>query len=272
MTKSSSDTSQTDTVKLGARCIKISPGGRHLATGDRNGNIRIYDMASLESICMIEAHIAEVLDLQYSQPESGKQLLASSSRDRLIHIFDASKTTYDLLQIIADHSAAITAIRFCFNQLENQLHIISCGADKSLMIRSTSLENAPPPLPTATATAAGTSSSHSPNHLASEFTSFVRTSFVAEKQTFYDLNIDPSRNYVNTISQDRMIREYSIKDGKKVRQFRGSLNEDGYLLKMDIDRHGQLMATACSDKIVYIWDLKTTECLAYFYGHSEVFF
>ncbi len=216
---------------------------------------------------MIEAHIAEVLDLQYSQPESGKQLLASSSRDRLIHIFDASKTTYDLLQIIADHSAAITAIRFCFNQLENQLHIISCGADKSLMIRSTSLENSNPPQQLSTSNGI---SSHSPNHMASEFSSFVRTSFVAEKQTFHDLNIDPSRNYVNTISQDRMIREYSIKDGKKLRQFRGSLNEDGYLLKMDIDRGGQLMATACSDKIVYIWDLKTTECLAYLYGHSEV--
>ncbi len=67
-----------------------------------------------------------------------------------------------------------------------------------------------------------------------------------------------------------MIREYSIRDGKKIRQFRGSLNEDGYLVKMDIDRTGQLMATACTDKIVYIWDVRTTECLAYLYGHSEV--
>ena len=96
------------------------------------------------------------------------------------------------------------------------------------------------------------------------------TSFVAEKQTFHDLNIDRTRNCVNTISQDRMVREYSIKDGKQLRKFRGSLNEDGYLLKMDIDRHGQLMATACTDKIVYIWDLKSTECLAYINGHSEV--
>jgi len=105
---------------------------------------------------------------------------------------------------------------------------------------------------------------------ACEYGNFVRTSYVAEKQTFHDMNVDPTRTYLNTISQDRMIREYSIRDGKKIRQFRGSLNEDGYLVKMDIDRTGQLMATACTDKIVYIWDVRTTECLAYLYGHSEV--
>jgi WD40 repeat protein len=48
---------------MGARCIKISPHGRHLATGDRNGNIRIYDLSTLDSICMIEAHIAEVCNV-----------------------------------------------------------------------------------------------------------------------------------------------------------------------------------------------------------------
>jgi WD40 repeat protein len=121
------------------------------------------------------------------------------------------------------------------------------------------------------------SSSSSPNFNSSTTTSnqsaqfqFVRTSYVAEKQTFYDLNLDPARNYIYTISQDRIIRTYSIKDGKKLRQFRGSLNEDGYLLKMDIDRTGSLLATSCTDKCVYIWDINTTECVAYLCGHSEV--
>ncbi len=91
-----------DSLKMGARCLKINPLGSHLATGDRNGNIRIYDLNTLESICMIEAHDGEVLYLQYSQPESGRLLLASSSRDRLIHIFDASRITYDLLQTLGE--------------------------------------------------------------------------------------------------------------------------------------------------------------------------
>lgn len=99
---------------------------------------------------------------------------------------------------------------------------------------------------------------------------FVRQSYVAEKQTFHDLSIDGNKSVINTISQDRMIRQYSIRDGKKLRQFKGSLSEDGYLLKMDMDRNGNLLATSCTDKCVYIYDLNTTECVGYIYGHSEV--
>ena len=50
--------------KMGARCIKISPNGFHLASGDRNGNIRVYDLKQLESIILIEAHESEILYLQ----------------------------------------------------------------------------------------------------------------------------------------------------------------------------------------------------------------
>lgn len=263
-------------LKMGARCLKISPYGKHLATGDRNGNIRITDLSTLESIALIEAHDGEVLYLQYSQPESNRLLLASSSRDRLIHIFDASRSTYDLLQTLDDHSAAITAVRFCFNQCEKQLYIISCGADKSIMFRtaqSTDTQSLTSSGVGSSSSSTVSSSSSSPNFNnttnSSQF-QFVRTSYVAEKQTFYDLNLDPARNYIYTISQDRIIRTYSIKDGKKLRQFRGSLNEDGYLLKMDIDKTGSLLATSCTDKCVYIWDINTTECVAYLCGHSEV--
>jgi len=291
-------TTTTNTInnesKMGARCLKISPYGKHLATGDRNGNIRITDLQTLESIALIEAHDGEVLYLQYSQPEyTSRLLLASSSRDRLIHIFDASRSTYDLLQTLDDHSAAITAVRFCFNQYEKQLYIISCGADKSIMFRTLieqqqqqQQQSSLSSLSSITSSGIGggcsstsSSSSSSPNfnnttnsnnNSSSSSFQFVRTSYVAEKQTFYDLNSDPSRNFIYTISQDRIIRTYSIKDGKKLRQFRGSLNEDGYLIKMDIDKTGQLLATSCTDKCVYIWDINTTECIAYLCGHSEV--
>lgn len=125
ITNFSSSDSNSLAPKLGARCLKINPFGNQLATGDRNGNIRIYDLTSpvgasgtlsSKAICMIEAHDGEILYLQYSQPESGRLLLASSSRDRLIHIFDASKLSYDLLQTLDDHSAAIMSVRFYFNR------------------------------------------------------------------------------------------------------------------------------------------------------------
>lgn len=254
----------TNLMKLGARCLKISPLGSHLASGDRNGNIRIYDLKHLESIVLIEAHDSEILYLQYSSTESSKLLLASASRDRLIHIFDAKKN-YELIQTLDDHSAAITSVRFCFNPIEKQFYLISCGSDKSIIFRAAQEAQC----------VIGTSENMIKNQT-SFFESntsklqFTRTSYACEKMTFYDMVVDPTKNYINTVSQDRTVRTYSIKDGKKLRQFKGSLNEDGYLLKMDIDRTGTLLATSCTDKCVYIYDLNSCECLAYICGHSEL--
>ena len=241
--------------KIGCRSLKISPYGEHLATGDRIGIIRVYDLKTFEIISNLEVHNGEILDLDYSQPDlSGKLLMASASRDRTIQIFNVKDNNYELIQTLEDHSAVINSVKFCLDHIEQQLNIISCGFDKSLMVRSVAVS---------ATTSRLNNSVTNPKH-------FVRTQFIVEKQSFYDLLIEPFNNFIYTISQDRMVRTYSVKDGKKVKAFKGSLNEDGYLVKMTIDVNGELLATSSSDKQVYLWDLNSNECIAYIYGHSEV--
>lgn len=117
----------------GVRCIKISPELEHLASGDRSGNIRIYNLNNLKLITAIEAHESEVLCLEYSNEKIDRKLLASASRDRLIHVFDVAQD-YKLLQTLDDHSSSITSIKFVGAGLNFQM--ISCGADKSIMFRT----------------------------------------------------------------------------------------------------------------------------------------
>jgi len=69
---------------------------------------------------------------------SGVQLLATASRDRLLHVFDINHN-YGLIQTLDDHSSAITAVRF--TQLDNQCMMLSCGIDKSVLFRNTQLVN-----------------------------------------------------------------------------------------------------------------------------------
>lgn len=44
-------------------------------------------------------------------PPTGLQLLATASRDRLIHVLDAGRD-YSLVQTLDEHSSSITSVRF----------------------------------------------------------------------------------------------------------------------------------------------------------------
>ena len=53
--------------------MKLSPDGLSLAIGDRNGNIRIFDIEIFKQIALVEAHDSEVLSVDYGQ-SFGKNL------------------------------------------------------------------------------------------------------------------------------------------------------------------------------------------------------
>lgn len=62
--------SGTPTSEGGIRCIKVHPSGTEIASGDRQGNLRIHSLPSMECIRFEEAHDVEILDLDYSLPSS----------------------------------------------------------------------------------------------------------------------------------------------------------------------------------------------------------
>lgn len=47
--------------------MRINPDGLSLAIGDRNGNIRIFDLQTFKQIALVEAHDSEVLSVDYGQ-------------------------------------------------------------------------------------------------------------------------------------------------------------------------------------------------------------
>ncbi|XP_074471852.1 mitogen-activated protein kinase-binding protein 1-like isoform X1 [Sebastes fasciatus] len=227
--------------KTGIRTICISPDGKHLASGDRNGMLRVHDLSSLEEILKVEAHDAEILCLEYSKPETGLKLLATASRDRLIHVLDA-EDDYSLVQTLDEHSSSITAVRFAAN--DNKVRMISCGADKSIYFRTA--------------------------HKTDRGTEFRRSHHMVRKATLHDMSVDPTCKYAAVGCQDRCIRIFNIGSGKQKKLYKGSLSEDGSLLRVQLDPSGQYVATSCSDKNISIFDFFTGECVATMGGHSEI--
>ncbi|XP_054884952.1 WD repeat-containing protein 62 isoform X2 [Poeciliopsis prolifica] len=227
--------------KAGIRVLGISPDGKHLAAGDRCGNLRIFDLTSLTELLKIEAHDSEVLCLEFSPLSSGVKLLASASRDRLIHVFNQEKN-YNLQQTLNDHSASITAVKFTGQSPEVQL--VSCGADKSIYVQTA--EQTP------------------------DGSLFSRRHHVVEKTTLYDMDLDPTGTRVSVACQDRNVRVYSVETGKLERSLKGSASDEGALLKVHSDPSGSFFATSCSDKNIGIFDAETGECVATLFGHSEL--
>ncbi|KAJ8255841.1 hypothetical protein COCON_G00197050 [Conger conger] len=227
--------------KSGIRVLGISPDGQHLAAGDRNGNLHVFGLQFMDELLQIEAHDSEVLCLEFSPPETGLRLLASASRDRLIHILNMERE-YSLEQTVYDHSASITAIKF--TGVGPDVRMVSCGADKSIYFRT---------------------AEKSPDGL-----SFSRSHHVVEKTTLYDMDLDATRTQTVIACQDRNIRVYDVSSGKMKRSFKGALSDEGTLLKVQMDPSGTYLATSCSDKNISIFDYDSGECVATLFGHSEI--
>ncbi|KAM9853106.1 WD repeat-containing protein 62 [Aulostomus maculatus] len=229
--------------KAGIRVLAISPDGRHLAAGDRSGNLRIFGLEFLDELVKIEAHDSEVLCLEFSPTSTGMKLLASASRDRLIHVFNLEKN-YGLEQTLNHHSASITAVKFAGESPE--VRMVSCGADKSIYFQTAEQVVAP------------------------EGVSFCRTHHVVEKTTLYDMDLDSSKMHVTVACQDRNVRVYDVVTGKMKKCLKGSSSEEGALLKVHMDPSGSYLATSCSDKNIAIFDYESGECVATLFGHSEI--
>jgi len=243
----SSEKDTTYDQRNGVRCIRISPNGKHLASGDRAGNIRVHELQFMDELCKIDAHDAEVLCLEYSIPPSGSysaNYLASASRDRLIHLFNAGRN-YSFLSTLDDHSSSITAVRFLPSQGTEGLQMVSCGADKSIIFRDVNTED-------------------------SSDISLNRVNHIVGKTTLYDMELDRSGKHILTACQDRNIRVYSVAGAKQTKTFKGSASEDGTLIKVVLDRSGIYCATSCTDKTLAIYDYHTGELMATMAGHSEL--
>ena len=85
------------------------------------------------------AHEQEVVCLDYSPfADEDGFLLASGSRDRLIHVFSCAESI-EPMGHLDDHTSSLVAVKFAFDSRQKgdgRLKIISAGADKAIIYRS----------------------------------------------------------------------------------------------------------------------------------------
>ncbi|KAJ3379389.1 hypothetical protein HDU92_006708 [Lobulomyces angularis] len=238
----------------GIRALCVSGDGKWLSSGDRAGNIRVHELSTFKEMFCIEAHDAEVLSIDFSlksadESTNAPNLMATASRDRLIHIFDINNG-FKLLQTLDDHSSSITSVKFC----ENGKKLLSCAADKSIIFRILQ---------------------ESEIYDSHEYVTFHNES---GRSTVYDMDIDATQKFVSTVSQDKRLNIYSTATGKPVRSYKHDQSEEqgmqdnggGGFLKVSMDPSGLFAATASSDKYIRVFDFYSGACITRMAGHSEL--
>lgn len=140
------------------RTVSVDSVLGHLAIGDRNGRLRIFDIVTMKEIHLIQAHSAEILTMHYSPSmrrnlstgcwsvdvqedddvndkadvwSESVVLLATAGRDRLIHVFNA-KNNYNVVKTLDNHSSSITTVRFTSDGSK----LLSCSGDHTLVFSS----------------------------------------------------------------------------------------------------------------------------------------
>ena len=64
---------------------------------------------------------------------------------------------------------------------------------------------------------------------------FALSHNVVGKTTLYDMEVDHSQRHILTACQDRNIRVYNVSNGKHSKTFKGSIADDGTLIKVGGD-------------------------------------
>lgn len=199
----------------GVKSLRLSDDGLHLASGDRDGAVRVFDPSG-SCVFSAKAHEGEINALDYSRPQSADDtvLLASAGRDRKLCVFNAS-SGYATSARSEDHSSSIVAVRFCSDGSK----LLSAGQDKSVVIRSVA---------------------------GAEVTRDSQKSL--QHGSLYDMAVDPQHKTFVVGAQDKKINCYGS-NGKMVRSRsltakNSSSSSDSDMLRICFDPSGLYLAVA----------------------------
>ncbi|PWA57066.1 hypothetical protein CTI12_AA376850 [Artemisia annua] len=234
-------------ITKGYRSMAVSSDGKHLAAGDSDGNLHIFNLHTSDYTCIQDAHEAEILSLNFSFPvekgiDSVEDLksyyyLASSGRDRMIHLFDVNRN-FDLIASTDDHSASVSSVKLTGNGRR-----IVCCSDRSLIFRDVAGRDMNYAI----------SQSHQPK---------------ASHGTIYDIAVDPTTETAVTVGQDKKINMFDVATGQVIRSLKHG-GEFGDPIKVALDPSCSYVGCSYSDRSICMYDFMSGEMVARTMGHGE---
>ncbi|KAM3418280.1 hypothetical protein BST61_g4281 [Cercospora zeina] len=230
------------------RTLEVLSDGSMLVSGDKFGALALVDLRTKKVKCHIRAHTAEVTALLTFE-RGGVEFLVSASRDRTIQLFACDGEVLDLVQTMDEHAGAVTGLLLS----ENGQHLMSCSADRSVVVREACVRTA-----------------HDPRTLA-----FAMLRAITLKSAPTSMCLTGNPDSILVSSTDRVVAKYSTRTGTSGFSFKCADNENGeavvlskILFAPSLNGNPTIVGVSSSDKSVRLYT-DYGNLIARDWGHTE---
>jgi WD40 repeat protein len=248
--------------------VAFSPNGKLLATGDTNGEIRLYEVANSQQLMTCKGHTGWVWSVTFS-PDG--QILASGSNDQTIKLWDIS--TGQCFKTLEGHNGGVRSVTFSPNA-----QILASGSDdQTVKLWNTSTGKCLKTLQEVGCNVWSVAFSPKGNVLATGNDDYkvrlwdINTSscihtLEAHTQRVYSVAFSPDGNTLASGSHDQTVKLWDTSTGKWIKTLQGHTD---LVHSVTFSADGSALVSCGDDQTVRVWDFVSGQCLKTLQGHKS---
>jgi WD40 repeat protein len=252
--------------------VAFSPDGHCLASGDFNGDIRLWDARTHQLQSILKGHTNWVQAVNFS-PDG--QTLASGSFDCTARLWDVQSGA--CLQTLADHTQGVYTVAFSPDS-----NILASGSDDCTVrlwdVQSgeclTNLQYEDGIKPHDVKSIAfspdgriiASSGSASTIQLWQIENGRCDQTLVGHQGWVWSVAFSPDGKTIASGSDDATVKLWDVTTGECLRTFVGHKNE---LRSIAFSHDGRILISSSKDRTIRLWDTQTGECFKTLIGHEN---
>jgi WD40 repeat protein len=246
--------------------IGLSPDNKILATGDANGNVNLWQLATRQLLQQIKAHNNLVWSSIFSPDGS---ILATSGEESIVKLWDVA--TGECRQILAGHTAPIFKIAIH----PNNRHLVSGSHDCTAKLWDLAtgeclrtLVGHPAQIRSIAIVGTDkiiTGGMDGTLKLWELETGACLWTQAAHPKEINSIATHPDGKLIVTASSDRTLKIWDLATENCLKTFVGHRER---VITCAIDPTGTLLVSGCTGNTIKLWDLATGNCLKTLTGHT----
>jgi WD40 repeat protein len=248
--------------------VAFSPDGKLLATGDTNGEIRLYQVADGRQLLTYKGHTGWVCSVTLS-PDG--RMIASGSDDRTVKLWDAS--TGLCLKTLQGHSGRVFSVAFSpdghtlasgSEDSSVKLWDVSTGQVKKTLHKHTNWIFSVAFSPDGHTLASG--SEDSSVRLWEVNTGLCLKTLQGHSGRVLSAAFSPDGRTLASGSEDSSVKLWEVNTGLCLKTLQG---HSDVLWSVAFGSDSDTLASSSNDQTVRLWDCRTGRCLKTLQGHSN---